>query len=305
MPDDRALSFACGSDSLVGILSPSAGPAARGVLVIVGGPQYRAGSHRQFTLLARQLAARGIPVLRFDYRGMGDSSGAARTFEHVAQDVAAAIDAFQAAVPGLREVVLWGLCDAAAAALFYGHRDARVCGMVLLNPWARTAEGLARSTLKHYYWQRLRDPALWRKVFSGRFALGASLRSLLGLLGAARKSPAATQAALQPEAPGAAAAPAPILCPRDGSAPPLSHDLPARLLEGMQRFRGRVLFIFSGADLTAQEFLDMTKASRRWQLLLAAPTVQQQTLAAADHTFSTRAWRNPGADWTAQWVLAW
>jgi exosortase A-associated hydrolase 1 len=311
MPDDRALSFACGTDSLVGILSPSASPATRGVLVIVGGPQYRAGSHRQFTLLARQLAARGIPVLRFDYRGMGDSSGAARTFEYVEQDVAAAIDAFQAAVPGLREVVLWGLCDAAAAALFYGHRDPRVCGLVLLNPWARTAEGLARSTLKHYYWQRLRDPELWRKVFSGRFALGASLRSLLGLLGAARKGPAGADPAGQPAATSAGAAAgvdtvlSPALCPRNGSAPPLSHDLPARLLEAMQRFRGRVLFIFSGADLTAQEFLDMTKASRRWQALLAAPTVQQQTLAAADHTFSTRAWRDQVADWTAQWVQTW
>ncbi|WP_426167269.1 hydrolase 1, exosortase A system-associated [Pseudoduganella sp. S-14] len=294
MRDDQALSFACGGDTLVGILSPAPGPATRGVLVIVGGPQYRAGSHRQFTLLARQLAARGIPVLRFDYRGMGDSDGAARGFEQVDADVAAAIDAFQAAVPGLREVVLWGLCDGAAAALFYGHRDARVRGLVLLNPWARTAAGLARSTLKHYYWQRLRDPALWRKVASGRFAAGAALRSLLGMLGAAR----------QP-APAAAPAQAAPAIPRDGSAPPLSADLPARLLEAMQRFRGRVLFIFSGADLTAQEFLDMTKASRRWQQLLAGPAVQQHTLAGADHTFSTRAWRDQVADWTAQWVQAW
>ncbi|KQV59032.1 MULTISPECIES: hydrolase 1, exosortase A system-associated [unclassified Duganella] len=294
MPDDRALSFACGGDTLVGILSPAAGPAARGVLVIVGGPQYRAGSHRQFTLLARALAARGIPVLRFDYRGLGDSAGAARGFEQVEEDIGAAIDAFQAALPGLREVVLWGLCDGAAAALFYGHRDARVAGLVLLNPWARTAAGLARSTLKHYYWQRLREPELWRKLFSGRFAARAALHSMLGLLGAARR-PAAPE---QPAGPAAAIA-------RDGSAPPLSADLPARLLEAMQRFQGRVLFIFSGADLTAQEFLDMTKASRRWQQALAAPAVQQHTLAGADHTFSTRAWRDQVADWTAQWVLAW
>jgi uncharacterized protein len=185
------------------------------------------------------------------------------------------------------------LCDGASAALFYAHTDARVRGLVLLNPWARTAAGLARSTLKHYYWQRVRDPALWRKLFSGRFAAGAALGSLLGLLGAARRPAPAM------------AAPAAAACPRDGSAPPLTADLPARLLEAMQRFQGRVLFIFSGADLTAQEFLDMTKASRRWQQLLAAPTVQQHTLAAADHTFSTRAWRDQVADWTAQWVQAW
>ena len=301
MLEEKALAFSCQGDSLVGILSPAAAPARRGVLIVVGGPQYRAGSHRQFTLLARHLAARGIPALRFDYRGMGDSGGAARCYEAVQDDLRCAIDAFQAEVPGLQEVVLWGLCDAAAAALFYGHRDARVAGMVLLNPWARSADGLARATLKHYYLARLRDPALWRKLASGRFALGASLRSLLSLLRSARAPGAAATTA--PRAAPAAAAPPAV--PRDGSAPPLTPDLHARLLDGMQRFRGRVLFIFSGADLTAQEFLDMCKTSRAWQRLLAGPAVQQQTLAAADHTFSRRAWRDQVADWTAAWVAAW
>lgn len=280
MLDERALAFDCEGETLVGILSPAAAPARRGVLVIVGGPQYRAGSHRQFALLARRLAAQGIPALRFDYRGLGDSTGAARTFEDVAADIRSAIDAFQAALPGLQEVVLWGLCDAAAAALAYGQHDRRVAGLVLLNPWARSAAGLARSTLKHYYWARLRDPALWRKLARGQFALGASLRSLLGLVGAARQA-------------------------RDGSAPPLTPDLHARLLAGMRGFQGRVLFIFSSADLTAQEFLDMCKASPGWQRLLAQPTVQQHTLDGADHTFSRRAWRDQVADWTGAWVAAW
>lgn len=294
MLDERALQFGCDGEALVGILSPAAAPAKRGVLVIVGGPQYRAGSHRQFALLARHLAEQGIPALRFDYRGLGDSSGAARTFEDVGADIRSAIDAFQAAVPGLQEVVLWGLCDGAAAALFYGHQDPRVAGLVLLNPWARSAAGLARSTLKHYYWSRLRDPALWRKLASGQFALGASLRSLLGLMGAARQAPA--------DAAVAAALPA---VPRDGSAPPLTPDLHARLLDGMQRYRGRVLFIFSSADLTAQEFLDMCNASRSWQRLLDGPAVQQHTLEGADHTFSRRVWRDQVADWTSAWVAAW
>src|SRR5690349_24048098 len=56
---------------------------SRGVLLVVGGPQYRVGSHRQFALLCRRLAGRGVPALRFDYRGMGDADGAARTFESV------------------------------------------------------------------------------------------------------------------------------------------------------------------------------------------------------------------------------
>ena len=48
MPEERALSFACRGAWLYGILSlPQAASApARGVLIVVGGPQYRAGSHR-------------------------------------------------------------------------------------------------------------------------------------------------------------------------------------------------------------------------------------------------------------------
>ncbi|WP_229425323.1 hydrolase 1, exosortase A system-associated [Massilia sp. Se16.2.3] len=104
------------------------------MLVVVGGPQYRAGSHRQFTLLARDLADAGIPALRFDYRGMGDSEGDLQTFEHVEDDLRAAIDRFFLEVPGMREVVLWGLCDGASAAAMYAPQDARVSGLVLLNP---------------------------------------------------------------------------------------------------------------------------------------------------------------------------
>jgi len=72
---EEALVFDCGGSSLIGVLSGAALAAERGVLIVVGGPQYRAGSHRQFTLLARHLAERGVPTLRFDYRGMGDSDG--------------------------------------------------------------------------------------------------------------------------------------------------------------------------------------------------------------------------------------
>ena len=68
--------FSCGSESLMGILSKSESAGHVGVLIVVGGPQYRVGSHRQFVLLARSLAAAGLSVFRFDYRGMGASKAA-------------------------------------------------------------------------------------------------------------------------------------------------------------------------------------------------------------------------------------
>ena len=301
--EERALSFDCGGDCLFGVASVPAQPAERGVVVVVGGPQYRGGSHRQFTLLARHLAAQGIAVLRFDYRGMGDAEGEQRDFEMVGDDLRCAIDRFQAAVPAVREVVLWGLCDGASAALFYAAHDARVQGVVLLNPWVRTEGGLAKATLKHYYRDRLLQPALWKKIFTGQFNYGAALRSFTGLLGAAsgKAAPADTApaAAAPPAAPSVSAAPVPRIA--DPDLPPL----PGRMHDSLAAFQGKVLLILSGADLTAQEFRDAVQASRPWQKLLAAPRVTQHELAQADHTFSRRAWRDQVADWTGEWMRSW
>ena len=57
--------------------------------------------------------------MRFDFRGMGDSTGELRDFEEVNEDIGAAINAFQAHCPQLERIVLWGLCDAASASLLY------------------------------------------------------------------------------------------------------------------------------------------------------------------------------------------
>ncbi|MDX1657109.1 MAG: hydrolase 1, exosortase A system-associated, partial [Candidatus Competibacteraceae bacterium] len=120
-----AFTFPCRGAQLPGIPHPGAPGAPRGLLVVVGGPQYRVGSHRQFVLLARYLAAAGVPVLRFDYRGMGDGEGPAVDFTAIGPDIRAALEAFFAHSPGLEEVVLWGLCDAVPAIAAYAHRDCR------------------------------------------------------------------------------------------------------------------------------------------------------------------------------------
>lgn len=279
--EELALTFCCGTEQMFGVLSLPARPGSRGVLIIVGGPQYRAGSHRQFTLLARALAARGIPVQRFDYRGMGDSEGSQRDFSDVTPDVRAAIDQFMAAVPGLREVVLWGLCDGASAALFYASQDARVRGLVLLNPWIRTDAGAARATLKHYYWGRLLQGSLWRKLLSGQFDAGAAWTSLRQLLATNRATPHLP------------------------AGQPPADDLPARMFGSLSRFQGPVLLILSGADLTAREFTDLAAATPAWQRLLTQAGVTRHELEEADHTFSRRVWRDQVADWTANWVHSW
>lgn len=282
--NEMPITFDCRGDRLLGIIHPADKNASTGILIIVGGPQYRVGSHRQFLLLARHLAEQGIPSMRFDVRGMGDSEGQSRRFDQLDQDIRAAIDCFLAACPHLTEVVLWGLCDGASAAAFYAYQDSRVKGMVLLNPWVFTEQGEAKAYLKHYYLQRLGSKDFWRKVFSFEFDYASSLTSLFKLAKQAARQNDATQTADT------------ITRVDENLA------LPVRVRECLKQFAHPVLLILSGRDLTADQFKDAVRSDSQWQVLLSDPRFTRHDFSAADHTFSSAAWRDQVAEWTATWV---
>lgn len=276
--DERALAFDCEGDRLVGVAALPATPGKLGVVLIVGGPQYRVGSHRQFVLFARRLAAAGIAVLRFDYRGMGDATGQMRKFQETGPDIAAALDALRALCPTVEKFVLWGLCDAASGALMYLQetRDDRVTGLVLLNPWVRSDETLARTYLKHYYGRRLLERAFWAKLMRGGVDLGRTLTSLAGNLRTARSRQT----------------------PRETSAARFQD----RMASGFTSFPGPVLIFLSGRDLTAREFVDFAASDSRWTDLLGRPNVERHTLPGADHTFSSADTRAEVETRTLDWL---
>ena len=289
--EEHALAFQCEGDWLYSVLSlPKQSASTRGVLILIGGPQYRAGSHRQFTLLSRNLAEYKVPVFRFDVRGMGDSEGDIRTFEDVAKDMRCAIDRFLKEVPLLKQLVILGLCDAASAALFYAHQDSRVTGLILLNPWVRTDEGSAKVYLKHYYTARLFQQDFWAKVWNGNFDYVRAAQSFFRTVGivAARQSEAGAVPEKEPSARSCDRAP-----------------LPDRMLYGLSRFKGEILLILSGNDLTAQEFSELVKSSREWQKVLASSQVSRFNLPDANHTFSRREWRNQVALRIRNWMHSW
>lgn len=140
--EQRALLFDCHDCAAIGVVNVPERPIQRGVLMLTPSGQYRAGSHRQNTLLARSLAAAGIPAMRFDQRGNGDSTGAMRSFDAIGADIASAMKEFFKQVPEMKETVILGLGDAATAAAFYGYTDPKVTGLVLMNPWVRPALSL-------------------------------------------------------------------------------------------------------------------------------------------------------------------
>lgn len=244
----------CAGERLIGVICQPAGPADTGVLIMVGGRQYRAGSHRQFVLLARRLASADFSSLRFDFRGMGDSTGEPRSFEAVDDDIAAALAAFKTQCPHLKRVVLWGLCDAATAAVLYWQRtnDPFVAGLCLVNPWLRTETSLARARVRYYYVERLLDPAFWLKLLRGGVTLSASLSDYFRQRRLARRV--------------------------------TSADFIAQTIDGLRGFPGALLVILSGQDLVAKEFVD-TINQHAGDIFLK-PFLKKADILDADHTFS-------------------
>ena len=179
-------------------------------------------------------------------------------------------------MPTVTRVVLWGLCDAASAALMYAAADSRVCGLALLNPWVRSEATLAKAQLKHYYAARVFDRTFWRKLASGEFrpleSLGGFLRAAFSA-GTARRGSRGSPASFQ-----------------------------SRMLRGLRAFGGETLLVLSGDDLTAQEFLEHTAGDGAWMRALDSPQVTRHEISEADHTFSRSDWQRAVEAWTLAWV---
>ena len=171
------IAFPCEGDTLVGTLDDAEG--TTGLLIVSGGNELRCGAHRGMALLAADLAAAGVPVFRFDRRGIGDSEGANHGFADSGPDIAAAARTFRTLAPQLRRVVGFGNCDAATA-LAYFHREAAIDALVLANPWVGDdGDGLPpASAIRSHYAARLRDPRQWLRALSGGINIGKAISGL-------------------------------------------------------------------------------------------------------------------------------
>lgn len=280
------VTFDCAGETLVGIVHVPAQPSTRGVLAMAaGGPQYRAGCCRQLLYLGRRLAAEGTPVMRFDYRGLGDGSGPFAGFTTTEADIRAAIETFRKTVPGLSEVVLWGGCDAASASMMHGWRLPGVTGLALGNPFSHSEETGERAMVKHYYWQRLREPAFWKKLLSLRFNPLPALATVARVIGR-KLLPAAKTAG--------------------GTSEGLdSQPFQVRMRVGTERFAGHVLLLMSGRSLVSKEFDELVASDPAWPRALAScASLTRHDLPEADQAFSTIAARDEVIELAARWLAA-
>ncbi len=278
-----------------GLLHRPVTPGPIGVVIVPAGYQYRIGPYRQHVLLARAFGTAGIPSFRFDPPAIGDSEGPFLDFE-MDQEIVAAMEAFFAHCPGLEGVVLWGICGSASVvAMHLPRSDPRVKGLILVNPWVRSEETLAKAYLKHYYVRKFTGAEFWRKLFSGELQFGESARSFIGIVRSVLRGSGSDPL-------GEPAAAEPNLSTKLANA--AQGSLSDRMADGLEGFAGNILIVLSEADLTAQEFVEAAGASVRWKKILRLPSVERLSIFGADHIFSESNLRALFIDGMIEWLDA-
>jgi uncharacterized protein len=265
-PQEIPVVFQCAGETLVGIVHRPSTPAVIGVVTIIaGGPQYRGGVGRGMVSAARELSAAGVPVMRFDHRGLGDSGGEFLGFEHIAEDIQSAVAEFRRQVPEVEKVVLWGGCDAASGAMIHGWKIPDAISMVLGNPWVTTTETQSAVLRKHYF-SRLGERSFWRKLLRFEYKLseyaGAGLRKVIARLGNF------------------------VTAQGQSRTPAATDNYVDKMLYGLQQFKGPVLFLMSGQSLLSREFDELVSKNPAWQAAYHRPGYTRIDFPEADQTFS-------------------
>jgi len=286
------LVFSSKGKRLVGIIHQPEDTFTQGLLLIVGGPQTRVGSHRQFLLLARSLAKKGIAVFRFDYQGMGDSEGELSDFYSALPDVDNALKIFMQQCPSLERVALWGLCDAASVAMVYAPYSPPVVNqLIVLNPWVRQTQSNAQAVLKHYYLKKLISSQFWWSLFRGRLNIISSIKELLGQFKKAYLSGGSSQPQVEQKN-------------SMRQLPQLTEEnYISYMLQGVEAFNGNISLIMSGEDLTAKEFEQLINKDDKWKQCVRVKCSARLDVADANHTFSTKAWRTEVERFTLQVLM--
>jgi len=185
---EEALTFGDGT-RLSGIYTPPAieGTGLPGVLFLNSGIVHHVGPNRLYVHLARVLAEKGHPVMRFDFSGIGDSE---KSLDNVRFEVSAVAETRQAMNAladrsGMDQFGLIGICSGAEISFKTALADERVTGAVLINapqykeePSSELLANIAQRQESHYYWR----VALFNKNSWLKLLRGAEYRSIFRAL---------------------------------------------------------------------------------------------------------------------------
>ena len=172
--DETPFFFPVADQELFGILHrPTIAPNGSGFVFCHPFAEEKLWAHRVYVRLARDFAARGYTVLRFDHRGHGDSDGEfqeSSVATHL-RDIEAAVGRLREACPGLKDVGLLGLRLGGTFAALSAERLPGIDRLVLWDPvvdGGRYMQEVLRSNLTSQL-------AAYGKVMQDRKALVESL----------------------------------------------------------------------------------------------------------------------------------
>lgn len=294
--------------TLVGILhEPTGARRDCAVVLLAAGVKARIGPHGLYRRLTDMLVARGFPVLRFDFWGLGDSEGTAS--EPLLPDLYGSvscgrfIDDTQAAVSfackacGVERVVLAGLCGGAITGVLAGARDRRVAGLLGLG-LPVSVDGSNVDKVKYMsvgqlegirgkYFRKLADPRSWVRLLSLKTDFRLLYRSLT-----ASVKPAPARATK--EAPAASPAP-----PDDNLNPYFRPSLLSML--GDKR---PVMLIFSETDRLYWEFREKFVQRYAFDPDAHRGTLEIATVKDANHVFTFTEWQQDMLARSGAWLDA-
>lgn len=144
-------------DRLHGVLTLPDGDAAPATafVLVSGGFMSKPGPYRLYRQLAHHLSTLGICTLRFDLGGIGNSEQVDPGLplaERTRIDIRDAVDFVELRL-GNVEFVLGGLCSGAEDSFRYAAEDARVSGVVMIDPHAYLTPGWKYHNLfsRHFF----------------------------------------------------------------------------------------------------------------------------------------------------------
>jgi alpha-beta hydrolase superfamily lysophospholipase len=270
---ERGVRFG-GADRLFGILTvpDDTSGGAPVVILLNTGFEYRVGPHRLYVPLARELAAQGHVVFRYDLGGIGDSappSGAKENVPypaHALDDLRQAIACVRKEAPG-RRLIVAGLCSGGWHAFSAGREGLPIDGIVAVNAPLYLCDGLSWTATRSTeyaegltYRRKLRDATRWASALRGRTNYRHLARFVATYL--ARRVADRTRAVFGG-------------WKEDG----LSRDLERVSARGITS-----LFVFSRADAGLDYFQHYARpVLRRWK---TRGRVQHLVVDGAGHTFS-------------------
>jgi len=268
--------------SLSGILTEPERPQTDrpAVLLLNAGLLHRVGPNRLHVVLARRLAEAGLPVLRFDYSGLGESEARRDEVPLEQSALAEGLEAMEfLETSGVaRRFVPMGICAGAENAQRLAREDERVVGAVLIDGYAYRTRGYhLREAARH-----LVSPRSWRRLVASPLAL----RRLLG------------HGRVAPADPGE----------RNPGGLDYEREFPPRdaCLEEMTRILARnveLFVIFTGGGM-AEYYNHPRQFAETFPSLAGHPRLRLEFMKRADHTFTLRSHQEAVMASIGAWVTA-